>query len=149
MSGIFFTMNTPEVSLVATTAKTIFEMTAAANHRVFLHEISIMFKGISVSNEPVTIELTRFATTGTGTAGTSQKVDPDYSETLQATWKYNDSVEPATQTVLRTWYIHPQSGMIYPLPFDRSIPIPGSDLIGIRCTADDAVTVGAYFVAEE
>ena len=149
MAGVFFTMNTGEVALVATTAKTILEITAASNHRVLLHEISVMFKCVSVTSEPVTIQLTRFATTGTGTAGTSQKVDPDYSETLQATWKYNDSVEPATQTVLRTWYIHPQSGMIYPLPFDRLIPIPGADLVGIRCTADDVVTVGAFVLAEE
>ena len=149
MAGVFFTMNTGEISLVAATAKTIWEMTAAANHRALIHEISIMFKGVSVSKEPVTIELTRFATTGTGTGGTSQKVDPDYSETLQATWKYDDSVEPGSQTVLRTWYIHPQSGMIYPLPFDRLIPVPGADLIGIRCTADDVVVAGAYVVAEE
>ncbi len=149
MAGVFFTMNTGEVSLVATTAKTIFEMTAAANQRVLIHELAIMFKGVTVGNEPVTIELTRFATTGTGTGGTSQKVDPDYSETIQATWKYNDSVEPGSQTVLRTWYIHPQSGIIYPLPFDRLIPVPGADLIGIRCTADDVVIVGAHVLAEE
>lgn len=149
MAGVFFTMNTGEISLTGASAKTIWEMTAAANHRILIHELSIMFKGTAVGNEPVTIELTRFATTGTGTAGTSQKVDPDYSETLQATWKYNDTVEPASQTALRTWYIHPQSGIIYPLPFDRLIPIPGADLIGIRCTADDAVTVGALILAEE
>ena len=149
MAGVFFTMNTGEMSLSAAAAKTIWEMTAAANHRVLIHELSIMFKGVSVGSEPVTIELTRFATTGTGTGGTSQKVDPDYSETLQATWKYDDSVEPTSQTILRTWYIHPQSGIIYPLPFDRLIPVPGADLVGIRCTADDAVTVGAHFLAEE
>ena len=149
MAGVFFTMRTGEVSLVATTAKTIWEMTAAANQRVLLHSISVMFKGTTVSNEPVTIQLTRFAVTGTGTAGTAQKVDPDYSETIQTTWKYNDTVEPASQTVLDEWFIHPQSGLIYPLPFDRLWPVPGGDLVGIRCTADDAVTVGATFLAEE
>ena len=149
MAGVFFYMDTGEVSLTATTAKTALEITAAANHRVLIHEINVMFKGTTVTNEPVTVQLTRFATTGTGTSGTAQKYDPDYSETIQATWKYNDTVEPGSQTVLKTWAIHPQSGVIYPLPIDRPIPLPGGDLIGIRCTADDAVTVLVSILAEE
>ena len=149
MAGVLFYMDTGEVSLSAATAKTVIEITGATNHRVLLHEIGIFFKGVTVGNEPVTIQLTRFATTGTGTAGTAQKFDADYSETIQTTWKYNDSVEPASQTVLRSWYIHPQSGIVYPLPFDRPIPISGGDLAGIRCTADDAVTVGISILAEE
>ncbi len=149
MAGVYFTMGTGEISLSAATAKTILEVTAASNHRVLIHEIAVMFKGVTVSNEPVTVELTRFAATGTGTGGTPQKVDPDYSETIQASFKYNDTAEPATQTVLRSWAIHPQSGIIYPLPINRPIPVPGGDLIGIRCTADDVVTVLADIVAEE
>lgn len=149
MAGVHFTMDTGEVALVAATAKTVIEVTAAANHRCLIREMTIMFKGVAVSNEPVTVELTRFATTGTGSAGTEQKVDPDYSETIQTSFKFDDSAEPASQTVLRTWAIHPQSGVILPLPFDRPIPIPGADLIGIRCTADDAVNALVHMVAEE
>jgi hypothetical protein len=149
MAGVFFTQNTGEVSLSAATAKTIWELTAASNHRVLIHELLLFFKGTTVGNEPVTVELTRFAATGTGSSGTSQKKDPDYSETIQASFKYNDTVEPSSQTALKTWYIHPQSGMIYPLPINRLWPVPGGDLVGIRCTADDAVTVGLSVELEE
>lgn len=149
MAGVYFYMDTGEISLGAATAKTCIEIGAAANHRVLIHEISVMFKGTAVANEPVTVQLTRFAATGTGTAGTANKYDPDYSETLQTAWEYNSTVEPASQTVLKTWAIHPQAGIVQPLPFDRPIPVPGGDFVGIRCTADDAVTVLVSVVAEE
>lgn len=149
MAGVFFTMPFGEITLSAATAKTVWEMTAASNHRVLIHEIVLMFKGVSAGNEPVTIELTRFGTTGTGTSGTAQKQDPDYSETLQATWKYNDSVEPGSQTALAYWAIHPQSGLLYPLPLTNPWPVPGGDLLGLRLTADDAVNVLGYIKAEE
>jgi hypothetical protein len=149
MAGVFFHMDTGEVSLIAATAKTVIEIAAAANHRCLIHEMTVMFKGITVTNEPVTVELTRFAASGTGTAGTPQKLDPDYSEAIQTGFEYNHSVEPASQTVLRTWAIHPQSGIIYPLPINRPEPIPGGDFLGIRCTADDAVTVLVHGLGEE
>jgi hypothetical protein len=149
MAGVHFTMDTGEVSLSAATTKTAIEVAAAANHRCHIHEMRIMFKGVSVSNEPVTVEEIRIGTSGTGSAGTAVKRMPDDSETLQTGFEYNHSAEPTGITVLSTWYIHPQSGIVQPLPINRPIPIPGGDLWGIRCTADDAVTVGVHIEAEE
>lgn len=149
MAGVFFYMDTGEISLIAATAKTAIEIAAASNHRCLIHEITVMFKGVTVTNEPVTVELTSFAASGTGTAGTSRKFDPDYSEAIQTGFEYNHTAEPASQTVLKTWAIHPQSGIIYPLPINRPIPVPGGDFLGVRCTADDAVTVLLNFIAEE
>ena len=149
MSSVGFYMATGEISLVATVGKTIIEVTAGANHRVIITSIGIFFKGKVVGNEPVTIDLIRIGTTGTGDAATPQKVDPDMSETLQVDFKEDMSVEPTGITVLKTWFIHPQSGIEIILPFDRPIIIPGSDLLGIWCKADEAVVVGCNVEGEE
>lgn len=149
MSAVGFFMTTGEVSLVATTAKTVIAVTGGTNHRSLIKTIGVFFKGTTVANEPVTVDLIRSTNAGTGTAGTPIKVDPDMSETLQIDFVYNLTVEPTGITVLKTWYIHPQSGYEIVLPFDAPYPLPGGDFMGIRCTADDAVTVGINLEGEE
>ena len=141
MAGVGFYMSAAEIALVATVAKTIIEVTAAANHRALLEQIGFFFDGVTVGNEPVVVELIRIGTTGTGSAGTPIKRDPDMSETLQVDFKYNFTVEPTGITVLKRWNIHPQSGYEVILPITAPIPLPGGDLVGIRCTAPDVVNV--------
>lgn len=141
MAGVGFIMSAAEIALVASTAKTIIEITAAANHRALLEQFGFFFDGATVTNEPVVVELISITTTGTGSAGTAQKKDPDMSETLQTSFKYNMTVEPTGITVLKRWNIHPQSGYEVIQPLTSPWPLPGADLIGIRCTAPDAVNV--------
>ena len=142
-------MTTGEVSLVAATAKTVIAVTGGTNHRSLIKTIGIFFKGTTVSNEPVTVDLIRCTSAGTGTAGAPVKVDPDMSETLQIDFVTNNSAEPSGITVLKSWYIHPQSGYEIVLPFDGPYPLPGGDFMGIRCTADNVVTVGINLEGEE
>lgn len=149
MAGVGFYMTAGEIALSAATAKTIIEVTAAANHRVRIDSIGFFFDSTTVTNEPVVVELIRITTTGTGTDGTPQKLDPDYSETLAVDFKYNFTSEPTGITVLKTWNIHPQSGYEVVLPLNRPIWLPGGDLIGIRCTAPDAVNVVVNVEGEE
>lgn len=149
MAGVGFYMTAGEIALVGTTAKTIIEVTAGADHRVRIDSIGFFFDSTAVTNEPVVVELIRIGTTGTGSAGTPEKLDPDYSETLEVDFKSNMSVEPTGITVLKTWNIHPQSGYEVVLPLNRPIWLPGSDLIGIRCTAPDAVNVIVNVEGEE
>ena len=141
MAGVGFYMSAAEIALAAATAKTIIEVTAGANHRTLVEQIGFFFDGVTVGDEPVVIELIRIGTTGTGSAGTPVLRDPDMSETLQVDFKYNMSVEPTGIVVLKRWNIHPQSGYEVILPITAPIPVPGSDLVGIRCTAPDVVNV--------
>ncbi len=149
MSGVGFYMTTPEVSLVAATAKTVIELTAAANHRVLIKKIHWWFKGVAVTDESVTVEFIRIGTTGTGSAETPEKRDADMSETLQVDFKSNFTVEPTGITVLETFSVHPQAGYAEMLPIEFPIPVPGGDLWGIRFTADVAVNVIANIIGEE
>lgn len=148
MAGINFVMSAGEIGLVATTAKTIVEVTAASNHRCLLHEISFMFDGVTVGNQPVFVEEIVITSTGTGSAGTAQKRG-DFGESIQTSFKYNMTVEPTGITVVKLYNIHPQSGVIIPLPINRPLPIPGGDLWGLRLTANEAVNVVVNLEAEE
>lgn len=148
MAGVNFVISAGEIALVADTAKTVLEVTAAANHRALLNEVSFMFDGTAVGNEPVFIEEIAITTTGTGTAGTVQKRG-DFGETIQTSFKYNMSAEPTGITVLKRYNIHPQAGAIIPLPITRPIPIPGGDLWGLRMTAPDNVNVVVNAEGEE
>ena len=149
MAGVGFYMTAGEIALVAATAKTIIEVTAGANHRVRIDSLGFFFDGTSVTGEPVVVELIRIGTTGTGSAGTPVKLDPDASETLEVDFKFNMSVEPTGITVLKTWNIHPQAGYEVILPLTRPIWLPGADLVGIRCTAPSGVNVLVNVEGEE
>ena len=149
MSTVGFFMTTGEVSLVADTAKTVIAVTGATNHRSLIKIIGIFFKGVTVTNEPVTVDLIRCTNAGTGSAAAPVKVDPDMSETLQIDFVTNLTVEPTGITLLKSWSIHPQSGYEMFLPFDSPYPLPGGDFMGIRCKADDNVTVTVNLEGEE
>lgn len=148
MSGVGFFMTTPEVALVATVLKTAIEVTAAANHRALVESIGFTFDGVVVTDAAVVCSLTRIGTTGTGTDGTPVKRDPDMSETLQADFKYNFTAEPTGKTILKSWNIHPQSGMEYFLPLTSLYPIPGGDLMGVEFTCPTGVSVNVIVSIE-
>ena len=141
MAGVGFYMTTPEVALVGTTLKTAIEITAGANHRALIESLGFFFDGVLGTDAPVVCSLVRIGTTGTGTAGTPVKRDPDMSETLQVDFKYNFTVEPTGKTILKSWNIHPQSGYEYIFPLTSLYPIPGGDLLGVQFTAPVAVNV--------
>lgn len=148
MSGVNVVLSAGEIALVATTAKTVIEITAASNHRVLIEEISFMFDGVTVSNQPVFVEEIVIGTTGTGTGGTVNKRG-DYGETPELSYKYNMSAEPTGITVVKRYNIHPQAGILIPLPITRPIPIPGGDLWGLRMTANENVNVVVNVEANE
>jgi hypothetical protein len=128
-----YTVTTGSTALVAATAKTVVELTAGANALAELIALDVSFNGTTATAVPVTVEITTFATTGTGTAFTPKRVGA--AGTAQATAKINDTVEPATQTVIAAWFVSPTSGMSYQWPLGRELVVANSGLVGIRLTA--------------
>lgn len=149
MAGLLIHIPSGEVSLSAGVAKTALEVTAAANHRVKLLGVEIFFKGISTTDTPVKVDLARITTTGTGTAGTALKNDVDDDETIQTTFEFASSVEPTYGNVIKTWEVHPQTGLIFYFPMGQEIVINGGDLFGVRCNAAQAQTVSVNLLIEE
>ena len=130
MAGLLFHIPSGEVSLSAGVAKTVLEVLAAANHRAKVLAVEVFFKGTSTTDTPVKVDIARITTTGTGSAGTTVKNDADDDEVVQTTFEFNSTVEPTYGAVLKTWEIHPQTGLILAFPLGQEIIINGGDLLG-------------------
>ena len=95
-----------------TTPKTILAVIAPAQFGVDLKKIHMGFDGVTASAVPVLVQLWRFTTDGTGTAGTVNQV---YGPAIVAgfTMKYNYTVEPTTMTLVDSWTLTPNGGTLF------------------------------------
>ena len=133
-----------------TALRTVLQLLAPANHRLRLLEAGISFHGIVNTNEPITVDLIRQTTAGSGGTGlTPVKLDDSLSETLQTTALHTITTEPTAGDVLMTWAVHPQTGLIYQVPQGQEIKIGGGDRLGLRVLAGASVNCDAYLKFEE
>lgn len=132
-----------------TSAKTILQLIAAANHRVAIEELGISFRGIVNTDPPVLVEIVRQTTAGTVSAATPAKKDASADETLQTTAGHTATVEPTTTDVLKRFSVHPQTGFVWQARPGDEIWIAGGGRIGIRVTTTTTQTVDVYADFEE
>ena len=138
-----------EHALVAATAKTILQLIAPTNIILAVQGIELSFDGTSNTAEPVTVVIMRQTTSGTVTSRAPLKTK-DTSTTLQATGGENASVEPTSGDILKTFHIHPQAGVVYPLQIpDGELELPGAGRLGLVLTAPAAVNALATINFEE
>ena len=129
MSGVLFNANTGEVT-TGTSAKTIIQIVAASNHRVFIKCVDVSFKGIVVTDAPIYVRVLRQTTAGTMSALTPTKGNNADDETLQTTAQHTATAEPTAGDVLKSREIHPQmSGRFGPFW------MPGGTKLGVEVTA--------------
>jgi hypothetical protein len=115
-------------------------------------EIDVSFNGISSTAAPIQVDLFVFTADGTGTTGTVQKYGAAGGETLIAAlsaFKYNYTAEPTSKTVLQSWYVHPQTGMVLQFPLGREFVMGVSAFAGLQVTAGASVNCLANVVFEE
>lgn len=138
-------------ALAAATAETVVMYICAANTPAKATEMSVSFDGTSASAEPVTVELVSStqATAGTNTAHTMAQVS-GATRTVQGTAARGYTAEPTVLTVLKSWLVHPQAGIVLQYPLGRE-PQQNvtADGLGIRCTAPAAVNCQAYLEVQE
>lgn len=149
MAGVGFHVPSNEVSLSATTAKTVLQVVAASNHRIKISGWGVAFKGTSPTDTPVRVRLLRQTTAGTMSSATVVKNNDADDETLQVTAQYNATAEPTAGDVIKTIEVHPQAGYAEILPFGQEIIVKGGGRLGIECYAAAAQTVAAWFDGEE
>ena len=138
MSGVKLAGVTAELDTTAT-LKTLFQLVAAANHRVLVKEWSISFKGTSNTNAPILVQVFRQTSAGTMSANTLVKINLDDDETIQTTALDNATVEPIKTNSIHTELVHPQGGYTWQASFGNDIVINGGDRLGWVVTAADAV----------
>lgn len=132
-----------------TAVKTMIQLVAAANHAIRITEIGIAFHGTNNTHNPITVTLSRQTDAGTTTALTPVKADDSNGDTLDTTARHTATVEPTTTDVLRTWAVHPQTGLIDPLSDRAPIIVGAGDRVGLITDADNAVNADSYMAFEE
>lgn len=151
MAGVFASFSTGEVACTTTTAKTILQLVAPTNQRVRLKSLSLTFDGTSTTAEPVAIRVLRqtSAIGGSPTTVTGVRTCAG-SETVQTTAAQSaGGTEPTASDVLFRFNIHPQGGIVYPVPLDLGIEIPGGTRLGVEVTAPATVNCMPLAIIEE
>jgi hypothetical protein len=151
MAGIKACVQTPEITLVAATAKTVLQIVAPTNQRLMLKRWGVFFDGTSSTAEPVQVRLLRQTTAigGSPTTVTPVRLNAG-SETLQATAASSaGGSEPTASDVLDVFEVHPQTGVDVVFPLDQDVTITGGTRLGIECTAPAGVNVRAKMWYEE
>lgn len=137
MADVLLHGSSGEVAI--STLKTIYQVVAAANHRVKLQGWGISIKGTSATDPPVLVTVVRQTTAGTMTAGTAgttlSKKNTADTETQQTTSNINATVEPTTTDIVESFEVHPQTGYRVFYPMGQEIIIPGGTRLGIRAAS--------------
>jgi hypothetical protein len=132
-----------------TSAKTLVQLIAAANHAIDISEVIIGFHGTTNAHEPIKVELVRQTDAGTMSSLTLVKGDDSVGDTLDTTAQHTATAEPTTTDVLRTWTVHPQTSMAYPFPEDTRPVVGAGDRVGLRVTAANDVNSDSTIVFAE
>lgn len=151
MAGLRFSAVSGETA-TGTSAKTILQIAAAANHRAKVQEFSVTFKGTSNTAAPVLVEIVRQTSAGTMTTVTPSRLDIAHTATTQTGASRNATVEPtshATFPIYKQFLVHPQGGYTWQAPFGQELIVEGGAFLGIRVTAGVDVNCVAEIVFEE
>lgn len=143
MAGLRFRANTAQVA-TGTSAKTILQLVAAANHRVVVPRISISFEGVTPTDAPIQVVIRKQTDAGTMTSLTLVKDNDNDDETLQTTAQHTATAEPSASDILETRLVHPQGSRDFG-PF----VIPGGDRIGVVVTAGVSIDCVVSALCEE
>jgi len=146
MAGLALSATTPaQVALVASTAKTVLQLVAPTNQRLFVFRWGVFFDSVA-AGASVLVKLVRQTSAGTTTSVTLVRLGPIAgSETLQSTAFYNASAEPTTTDTLDI----AQGAIDVFRPQGNELIVPGGGRIAILCTANAAVNCVAKFEYNE
>lgn len=132
------------------TTLTLMQLVAATNHRVEVIEIGISFDGINNTHKPIDVDVLRQTSAGTSSALTLHKADDSLGDSFDVTALKTFTAEPTDGALIpRPWHVHPQTGLIYPVPSDAPIWIGAGDRLGLRVLAANAVEATAYILFRE
>lgn len=139
----------------AGTAKTVLNLISASNRAAKLTEVGIGFIGASGSAKPVLVELCTSTQGGAGSGSSSvtpAPLDPGDASTAQATAAKGYTSEPTTLTVIKSWRVHPQAGLVIQFPLGREPRTGIAKGLALRVTFETGETttnIDAYYEFEE
>lgn len=138
-----YTINSTATSLSAATTKTLLQAASPADKRLRVTGFSISFNSVTTSDVPVTVDLLRQTTAGTGTSVTPAPLDGN-APASTSTCLRSHSAEPSAGDVLWSGFVTPVGGLfVYNFaPGEEPIVDESGGYqprIGIRATSPSAV----------
>ena len=144
-----YMVNSGAIALAAATAKTVVELLTPAGVSADVVQVSVTFDA-STAGAGIVVELCRGAATGTGTAQTPARYNDAAQMIAPSTAaKVNDTVEPATLTVIESYFVPNTAGLFWQLPLGRELVIAPATLLSLRVTSAVVVNVRANVIFEE
>jgi hypothetical protein len=135
MAGLIYDLVTPEITLTASTTKTLLQLTSPANHRLKILGYTVSFNepvGDPTPAVPIIVALgTQTGGTG-GTALTAVKRGA-VSEAVLTTAVHTMSVA-ATTIAIEKQYVNSQTGVAVIFPMGQEIVVAGGSLFGVDIT---------------
>lgn len=132
-----------------TALKTLIQLAAAANHAIKINEVAIGFHGVDNVQEPILVQLVRQTTAGTMTSLTLFKNDDSVADSLDTSAQHTATVEPTTTDILRSWTVHPQTGLAFMFPEDTRPLVGAGDRVGLIVTSANDIAADPTLVFEE
>lgn len=147
-----YSINVLGEAVAASTVETIIQVVAGAAKPVRLARWGVSFNGVTVTDQPVRVELIRLTSAGTSSTFVPKKMDPN-SEAAVAQGLTSHTAEPVAGDVLEVHYVSPAGGNLVEAysagyPDERPIVAPTGRL-GIRVLAVNAVNVSAFIIFDE
>lgn len=137
------------VALTGGAAKTVLFVAAPAQFGVDLTKLRVGFDGVTSSAVPALVELcynTQASNSTAGTGNTTATVNQIYGRAITAgfTAGYNCTSEPTVLTVLDSWLLTPNGGLVmYDLPLATSPDSAVSNGFALRINAPANVNARA------
>ena len=152
--------SSPEVGYTAShlnTWRTILQLVVPANHIAAVKGFSISFDGMSVTAQPVEVQLLRQSNAGTGGTSVTAYEEGVFSiSSIQCSgqkgiWSTTEPSDSVTNVPLRAYNVHPQTGIEVRFNADDEILVGGTSggRLGLRIKADAAVNCLAHLSFEE
>lgn len=132
-----------------TSAKTLVQLIAAANHAIVLTKFHCGFHGTSNTAEPILVQIVRQSDAGTMSSLTPVKADDSVADTLDTTAQHTATVEPTTGDVLHSVTVHPQTGYTECSGELTELICGAGDRIALRVTAAADVNADVTLHFEE
>ena len=132
-----------------TAVKTLLQVVAAANHAIEITEYAVSFSGVNNTHLPILVELLRQTDAGTTSALTPVNADDSGGDTFDTTARHTATAEPTGGDVLRSHYVHPQTGLVVPVGGEAPLIVGAGDRVGLRVTAANDVKAAATICFEE
>ena len=144
----FSLTTTAAVALTAATEKTLVQLNSGASMITAITGLDITFDGTSNSAVPVVVKIITVSTAGTGSARNPIKTK-DTSTALLGTGTENHSAEGTNGNILKIFHVHPQAGVVYPIPMRDEIEMAASTRIAVKVTAPAGVNALCTLYGEE